>query len=168
MQRHIFHMRLTCEYAEENAIADLRVEHLEEGDWKSLELGTLTPGFLIFTYAVFTCQHMFLRANATERNLLLAASHGSILIDGVDIRAYDVRSLRRRIGQVLQDVVLFSGGETAGRQTGSWYTEGEDTVTALSAETGETLYIGILVVIAIVAFTATVVLSRFIETTGRS
>jgi multisubunit Na+/H+ antiporter MnhF subunit len=36
------------------------------------------------------------------------------------------------------------------------------------AETGETLYIGILVVIAIVAFTATVVLSRFIETTGRS
>jgi multicomponent Na+:H+ antiporter subunit F len=36
------------------------------------------------------------------------------------------------------------------------------------AETGDTLYIGILVVIAIVAFTATVVLSRFIETSGRS
>jgi multicomponent Na+:H+ antiporter subunit F len=35
------------------------------------------------------------------------------------------------------------------------------------AETGETLYIGILVVIAIVAFTATVVLSRFVETSGR-
>jgi multicomponent Na+:H+ antiporter subunit F len=36
------------------------------------------------------------------------------------------------------------------------------------AETGDTLYIGILVVIAVVAFTATVTLSRFIETTGRS
>ncbi len=35
------------------------------------------------------------------------------------------------------------------------------------AETGDRLYIGILVVIAIVAFTATVVLSRFIETSGR-
>lgn len=35
------------------------------------------------------------------------------------------------------------------------------------AETGETLYIGILVVIAIVAFTATVVVTRFIETSGR-
>jgi multicomponent Na+:H+ antiporter subunit F len=35
------------------------------------------------------------------------------------------------------------------------------------AETGDTLYIGILVVIAIVAFTATVVLSRYIETSGR-
>ena len=34
---------------------------------------------------------------------------GRILIDGEDIRAYDVRSLRRRVGQVLQDVVLFSG-----------------------------------------------------------
>jgi multicomponent Na+:H+ antiporter subunit F len=36
------------------------------------------------------------------------------------------------------------------------------------AETGDTIYIGVLVVIAIVAFTATVALSRFIETTGRS
>lgn len=35
------------------------------------------------------------------------------------------------------------------------------------AETGNTLYIGVLVVIAIVAFTATVALSRFIETEGR-
>jgi multicomponent Na+:H+ antiporter subunit F len=35
------------------------------------------------------------------------------------------------------------------------------------AQTGETLYIGILVVIAIVAFTATVVVTRFIETSGR-
>lgn len=34
---------------------------------------------------------------------------GRILIDGVDIRAYEVRGLRRRIGQVLQDVILFSG-----------------------------------------------------------
>jgi len=35
------------------------------------------------------------------------------------------------------------------------------------AETGNTVYIGVLVVIAIVAFTATVALSRFIETAGR-
>ena len=35
------------------------------------------------------------------------------------------------------------------------------------AETGDTVYVGVLVVIAIVAFTATVALSRLIETTGR-
>jgi len=34
---------------------------------------------------------------------------GRILIDGLDMRAYEVAALRRCIGQVLQDVVLFSG-----------------------------------------------------------
>ncbi|NIN73211.1 MAG: PQQ-binding-like beta-propeller repeat protein, partial [Gemmatimonadetes bacterium] len=41
---------------------------------------------------------------------------------------------------VYDGLVLFSGGETAGGQTGSWYTEGKDTMTALSAKTGETLW----------------------------
>jgi subfamily B ATP-binding cassette protein MsbA len=35
--------------------------------------------------------------------------HGSILIDGVDIRKMSVRSLRKRIGVVTQDAVLFEG-----------------------------------------------------------
>jgi outer membrane protein assembly factor BamB len=39
-----------------------------------------------------------------------------------------------------QAVVLFSGGETAGLQTGSWYTSGKDTMTALSATTGAVLW----------------------------
>ena len=34
---------------------------------------------------------------------------GSILIDGINIRDYDLRALRRNIGVVLQDVFLFSG-----------------------------------------------------------
>lgn len=37
-------------------------------------------------------------------------------------------------------VVLFSGGETAGLQTGSWYMTGKDTMTALSAKTGKVLW----------------------------
>ena len=41
---------------------------------------------------------------------------------------------------VYDDVVLFSGGETAGKQTGSWYTSGKDTMTALSTETGKVLW----------------------------
>ncbi len=36
-------------------------------------------------------------------------SAGRVLIDGVDVRQYRVRSLRERIGIVLQDPVLFSG-----------------------------------------------------------
>lgn len=34
---------------------------------------------------------------------------GEILIDGVDIRSYSIKSLRENIGQMLQDVFLFSG-----------------------------------------------------------
>lgn len=34
---------------------------------------------------------------------------GEILIDGVDVRKIDIKSLRRGIGQMLQDVFLFSG-----------------------------------------------------------
>ena len=41
---------------------------------------------------------------------------------------------------VYDGVVLFSGGETAGQQTGSWYMSGKDTMTALSAETGQVLW----------------------------
>lgn len=42
---------------------------------------------------------------------------------------------------VLHDgIVLFAGGETAGRQTGSWYMSGKDTMTALSLEDGEVLW----------------------------
>ena len=36
-------------------------------------------------------------------------NRGSIRVDGVDVREWDLRVLRRRIGVVLQDVFLFSG-----------------------------------------------------------
>ena len=39
-----------------------------------------------------------------------------------------------------EDVVLCAGGETAGKQKGSWYEHGTDTMTALSAQTGEVLW----------------------------
>ncbi len=36
-------------------------------------------------------------------------SEGRVLVDGLDVRQYDIRSLRERIAIVLQDPVLFSG-----------------------------------------------------------
>jgi ATP-binding cassette subfamily B protein len=49
---------------------------------------------------------------STIINLLLRfydPDRGSVKIDGRDVRDYDVRSLRRRLGLVLQDVFLFAG-----------------------------------------------------------
>lgn len=54
--------------------------------------------------------------------------------------AGEIRSFYAPILVVYKDVVLFSGGETAGKQTGSWYTTGNDTMTALSAKSGEALW----------------------------
>nr|WP_245189707.1 ABC transporter ATP-binding protein [Lunatimonas salinarum] len=48
---------------------------------------------------------------STIANLLMRmydASSGQIRVDGVDIRAYDISSLRKQIGYVPQDVFLFS------------------------------------------------------------
>jgi outer membrane protein assembly factor BamB len=55
-------------------------------------------------------------------------------------RTDEVRSFYLPTLVLYEDVVLFSGGETAGLQTGSWYTSGKDTMTALSAETGKVLW----------------------------
>lgn len=49
---------------------------------------------------------------STIINLLMRfydIQQGKILIDGIDIREYDVYSLRKNMGLVLQDVFLFSG-----------------------------------------------------------
>ena len=54
--------------------------------------------------------------------------------------AGEIRSFYAPILVVYKDVVLFSGGETAGKQTGSWYTTGKDTMTALSAKNGEVFW----------------------------
>jgi len=54
--------------------------------------------------------------------------------------AKEIRAFYAPTLVLYEDVVLFSGGETAGLQTGSWYTSGKDTMTALSARTGKILW----------------------------
>ena len=59
--------------------------------------------------------------------------------DPVD-RAKEIKSFYGPILVLYKDVVLFSGGGTAGMQTGSWYTSGKDTLTAMSAADGKVLW----------------------------
>lgn len=55
-------------------------------------------------------------------------------------RAEEIRFFYLPTLVLYKDVVLFSGGETAGLHKGDWYTGGKDTITALSAKTGERLW----------------------------
>jgi len=81
MAKRIFEMRLSCRYeAPENTIADLRVESLEDGDWREFHLHTRSPGFEIFVYSILTCQHLYFRTNCAERGLPLESAEGSIYL----------------------------------------------------------------------------------------
>lgn len=82
MSKHIFKLRMNSSYtSSENDIDSLDVKMLEDNEWKTLDLNTRTPGFLVYVYSIFTCQHMFLRTNGTERNLVYASSKGDILVE---------------------------------------------------------------------------------------
>ena len=85
MSKHRFNLRLTASYeSSENKIAAMDVQVLGEHGWEPLELNTLTPGFLIYVYSMFTCQHLYLRTNATERELVFVASQGEIEVEASD------------------------------------------------------------------------------------
>jgi outer membrane protein assembly factor BamB len=55
-------------------------------------------------------------------------------------RSEKIQAFYSPIMVIYIDVVLFSGGETAGKQTGSWYEKGEDTMTALDLKSGKVLW----------------------------
>lgn len=81
MNERRFDLRLSCRYqGSENTVTELFVVHFEKDVWKPLGLGETSPGFLIFVYSIFTCQHLYMRTNCAERDLLLASADGSICL----------------------------------------------------------------------------------------
>jgi hypothetical protein len=81
MSEKEFTMRLTGAYeGDTNTISRLEVDQKIDGAWQPLDLGTSSPGFDIFVYSIFTCQHMYFRVNCAERGLVLDSAEGSILI----------------------------------------------------------------------------------------
>ncbi len=81
MSERNFNMRMRTTYeGDKNTIANIVVEHRVKSEWQPLDLGLTSPGFDIFVYAVFTCQHMYFRVNCAERGLELESAEGSIEI----------------------------------------------------------------------------------------
>lgn len=81
MNQRQFDLRLSCRYqGSENIVTELFVEHQENGTWKPLDLNETSPGFLIFVYSVFACQHLYMRTNCAERGLILDSAQGTICL----------------------------------------------------------------------------------------
>lgn len=76
--RH-FHLRLSCNYeGKDNNVTDLAVEIRLDGEWKTLHLSVKSPGFLLLVYGLFSCQHLYMRTNSAERNLILESATGEL------------------------------------------------------------------------------------------
>jgi len=75
-----WHLRMYCTYQNSsNNISSLKVEQLVEPDqWKPLEINNDSPGFLIFIYSLFSCQHLYMYLNAAERGLELESTEGAL------------------------------------------------------------------------------------------
>ena len=85
MSKHIFNLRMAADYGPaENEITSLDVDFLNDNNWEILDLNTMTPGFLIYVYSMITCQHMFLRTNAAERNLAFKSSRAELLVEATE------------------------------------------------------------------------------------
>ena len=79
MTDRYFHLRLSCNYeTDKNDVTDLNVEISIDNEWKTLHLSTKSPGFLLLVYGLFSCQHLYMRTNCAERNLILESTTGEL------------------------------------------------------------------------------------------
>ncbi len=85
MSAHTFNMRLNGVYAgADNTIEKLSVETEKDGAWQPFDLNLLSPGFSIYVYSLFTCQHTYFRINCAEAGLELASCNGSLQLAAGD------------------------------------------------------------------------------------
>jgi len=86
MTDQTFHLRLKCGYdTPDNNPANLVVEVNADDKWEPFNPEIETPGFLLFVYALFSCQLRYLRMNCAERNIVLESTAGELrLTAGLD------------------------------------------------------------------------------------
>jgi len=112
MSELTFQMLLQCDYSgSENNIDKLHVEQLVDGDWQLLDLNIYSPGFDVFMYAILTCQHMYFRINATERQLVLSSSEGLVTINADEHRSIESLHVeftgRLKSGNASDETIMF-------------------------------------------------------------
>lgn len=112
MSNRHFEMRLNCSYTDpDNSIERLDVENLLDGEWQALDLDIKSPGFQLFSYGLFSCQHLYFRSNAAERDLKLASAAAHITIE-TDVD-WNIQSLHvefngiLRSGSPTEDVIAY-------------------------------------------------------------
>lgn len=79
MPEQIYQLRLHSSYRNnDNDIDAMRAEIFTDKQWQTFEPDTLSPGFLLLVFALFSCQHRYVKTNCAERNLVLGSSTGEL------------------------------------------------------------------------------------------
>jgi len=108
MTDRFFHLRLKASYqGSENKVDDLAVEVLHDNEWEDLQLDIRSPGFLLFINGLFSCQHLYMRTNSAERDLVLSSVQGEMKVLAGE--NWDIREV-----EVLFNVQILSGAPTEG------------------------------------------------------
>ena len=82
MSDRSFKFRLNCSYTEpDNSIDQLVVETLIDDEWQVLDINAKSPGFQLFNYGLLSCQHLYFRTNATERDLMMSSASAHLAIE---------------------------------------------------------------------------------------
>jgi len=81
MSNRHFHLRMQATYENnENKVDKLNLDIFNEGEWETLDLSIRSPGFLLYANALFSCQHLYMRSNCAERDLVLESSEGELKV----------------------------------------------------------------------------------------
>ena len=110
VSERIFRMQQSCDYQEpDNMVASLQVRMLQDDEWKAFDLNVGSPGFLVFVYALLSCQHMHMRLGCVDRGLHLDSSSGDIEIvttgDWIITKLHVAFSARLKEGEATADDV---------------------------------------------------------------
>ena len=112
MSERRFQMRFNCSYADpDNSIDQLDVEVLVEDEWQALDLDLKSPGFQLFNYGLFSCQHLYFRSNAAEHGLKLVSAKASIIVEtdidwSINLLHVDFNGLLKS-GSPTQDTIAY-------------------------------------------------------------
>jgi hypothetical protein len=111
MEEKTFHLRSRARHVgDENEQLELELEFESAEGWEAVSLGLSTPPFRAFVCAAFLCQHAYLRANASERELLLDRVRGDFWVKTEDWFVRELRAEFRatlRAGEPFEDDAEF-------------------------------------------------------------
>jgi hypothetical protein len=111
MDERTFHLRSRSEHeGDASELLALSMELEADGEWQPVTLSPLMPPFRAFVCASLMCQHAYLRMNATERGLVVAAANGDFWMKTHDWHVLEIAAhfaITLRGGNPSGDDLLF-------------------------------------------------------------